>query len=109
MRQKKLKKYSLNGAIFLALLALPSKGSLQERKAEGGPRFGVSFPAELGPSALDGRVLLMISTDGSKEPRTQINDSPKTQQIFGIDVDGMKPGQQAFIDGSVFGYPRKSL
>jgi hypothetical protein len=39
----------------------------------------------------------------------QINDGPKTQQIFGIDVDGLKPGQQAFIDGSVFGYPGKSL
>src|SRR5262245_60161213 len=102
MRQKKRKKYSLYGAIFLALLALPSKGSLQGQKAEGGLRFGVSFSAELGPSALDGRVLLMISTDSSQEPRMQINDSPKTQQIFGIDVDGLKPGQQAFIYGCVF-------
>src|SRR5215468_12521687 len=109
MRRKKLKKYSIYLTVFLALLALPSKGALQGRKADSGLRFGISFPAELGPSALDGRVLLMISTDGSQEPRTQINDGPKTQQIFGIDVDGLKPGQPAFVDGAVFGYPRKSL
>src|SRR5262245_62574163 len=109
MRQQNLKKCSIYLIAFFALLALPSKGALQGRKAESGLRFGISFPAELGPSALDGRVLLMISTDGSQEPRTQINDGPKTQQIFGIDVEGLKPGQQAFIDGAVFGYPRKSL
>jgi Putative esterase len=109
MRQKNLKKCSIYIIAFFALLALPSKGALQGRKAESGLRFGISFPAELGPSALDGRVLLMISTDGSQEPRTQINDGPKTQQIFGIDVEGLKSGQQAFIDGAVFGYPRKSL
>ena len=52
MRQKKLKKYSIYLTVFFALLALPSKGSgaLQGLKAEGGLRFGVSFPAELGPS-----------------------------------------------------------
>src|SRR5262249_27223696 len=109
MRQKNLKKCSIYLIAFFALLALPSKGALRGREAESGLRFGISFPAELGPSALDGRVLLMIATDGSQEPRMQINDGPKTQQIFGIDVEGLKPGQQAFIDGAVFGYPRKSL
>src|SRR5262245_62361531 len=102
MSQKKLNKYCIYLIAFFALLARPSKVALQGRKAESGLRFGISFPAELGPSALDGRVLLMISTDGSQEPRMQINDGPKTQQIFGIDVDGLKPGQQAFIYGCVF-------
>jgi hypothetical protein len=109
MRQQKLKKYSLYFIVFVALLTMPSKGSLQARRASDGLRFAISFPAERSSLPLDGRVLLMISTDGSQEPRMQINDSPKTQQIFGIDVDGLKPTQQAFIDASVFGYPRKSL
>lgn len=39
----------------------------------------------------------------------QINDSAKTQQVFGIDVDGLKPGQRAVIDGGAFGYPVRSL
>jgi len=109
MRQPKLKKYSIYLTVFLALLALPSKGELKGQRAADKLRFAISFPAERSAAPLDGRVLLMISTDGSQEPRTQINDSPKTQQIFGIDVDGLKPGQQAFVDGAVFGYPRKSL
>ncbi|MGE0127307.1 MAG: alpha/beta hydrolase-fold protein [Blastocatellales bacterium] len=109
MRQQKLKKYSIYLTFFLALLALPSKGELKGQRAASELRFAISFPAERSAATLDGRVLLMISTDGSQEPRMQISDSPKTQQIFGVDVDGLKPGQQAFIDASVFGYPRKSL
>src|SRR5262244_833493 len=109
MNRQKAGKASAYLAIMIALLILPMKGELQERKPADKLRFAISFPAERSQSALDGRVLLMISTDGSQEPREQINDGPKTQQIFGIDVDGLKPGQQALVDGSVFGYPRKSL
>jgi hypothetical protein len=91
MNRRKVGKVSVYFSILLAFLVLPMKGHLQSADKI---RFAISFPAELGPSALDGRVLLMVSTDGSQEPRTQINDGPKTQQIFGIDVDGLKPGQQ---------------
>src|SRR5262245_14291667 len=109
MNHQKVGTASAYLAIMIALLILPMKGELQERKPADKLRFAISFPAERSQSALDGRVLLMISTDGSQEPRAQINDGPKTQQIFGIDVDGLKPGQPAFVDGAVFGYPRKSL
>src|SRR5215510_3939269 len=109
MNRREVGKAPVYFTILIALLVLPMKGEMQE----GGPadklRFAISFPAERSQTALDGRVLLMVSTDGSQEPRTQINDGPKTQQIFGIDVDGLKPGQPAFVDGAVFGYPRKSL
>ncbi len=71
--------------------------------------FAISFPVERSRAPLDGRLLLLISTDGSQEPRMQINDSVKTQQVFGIDVDGLKPGQRAVIDAGAFGYPVKSL
>jgi hypothetical protein len=51
----------------------------------------------------------MISADDSAEPRFQINDGPDTQLVFGIDVDGLGPGEQVTIDRSVFGYPLDSL
>jgi hypothetical protein len=51
----------------------------------------------------------MISTTDEKEPRFQIRSGLKTQLIFGIDVDGLKPGEEAVIDGNVFGYPLKSI
>ena len=58
---------------------------------------------------LDGRLLVMLSTDDKDEPRFQINESPKTQQIFGIDVDGLQPEQDAVIDATAVGYPIESL
>ncbi len=74
-----------------------------------GWRFAVSFPESNSKAALDGRVLLLISTDNSREPRLQINEDLNTQQVFGIDVDGLKPGQEAIVDDHAFGYPVRSL
>lgn len=109
MRQPQSNKVFVYLTVFLALLVLPQRGELQGQRTSANLRFAVSFPAERSQTTLDGRVLLLLSTDGAQEPRQQINDSPRTQQIFGIDVDGLKPGQQAVIDGNVFGYPVKSL
>src|SRR6185295_9374430 len=32
-----------------------------------------------------------------------------TQQVFGVDVDSLKPGAEAVVDASAFGYPLRSL
>ena len=71
--------------------------------------FSVSFPAERSAQPLDGRVLLVLSTDPSDEPRNQINDTPKSQMVFGVTVDGLKPGQPVIIDEKAWGYPIRSL
>lgn len=109
MKEMKLKRTSIYLASVLALFILPLTGEMKESGQGGQQRFAISFPAERSQAPLDGRMLLMVSADGSKEPRFQIDDSPKTQVIFGIDVDGLKAGQEALIDGSVLGYPLKSL
>ena len=72
-------------------------------------RFAISFPETSSREPLDGRILLLVSTDGSKEPRLQINEDLSTQQVFGVDVDGLKPGQETMVDPSAFGYPLRSL
>ncbi len=72
-------------------------------------RFGIFFTPERSQEPLDGRMLLMISTDEKREPRFQISDGPGTQLVFGIDVDRLKPGEIAVIDQRVFGYPLKSI
>jgi putative esterase len=107
MKPVKLRKPAII-AVFL-FFVLPIKGELNVKEQGGKLRFAISFPAERNKTPLDGRLLLMISTDGEKEPRQQIDSSPKTQQIFGIDVDGLKPGQDAYVEGEVLGYPVKSL
>src|SRR5262245_4462961 len=90
-------------AILLFLFAAAVSASADDL------RFAVSFPAERSKEPLDGRLLLLISNDPSAEPRFQIQTGPKTQLIFGIDVDGLAPGKDAMFDGSVLGYPLLSL
>src|ERR1051325_3886499 len=72
-------------------------------------KFQISFPATLNKGPLDGRLLLLISTSTEGEPRFQINEDLNTQQVFGVDVDGWKPGETRIVDQSAFGYPRRSL
>ena len=67
--------------------------------AAGGPTVNVTYPASLAAGPLDGRLLLLLSTDDKEEPRLQISDTELgTQQVFGIDVDGWKPGAVATFD-----------
>jgi hypothetical protein len=72
-------------------------------------RFTISFPTSSSTEALDGRLLLLVSTDDKREPRFQISEDPNTQQVFGIDVEALKPGQEAIVDANAFGYPVRSL
>ena len=72
-------------------------------------RFAISFPVERSAAALDGRLLLMISADTAGEPRFQLSAGAQTQLVFGIDVDGLAPGQDAIVDATAFGFPLRSL
>ncbi len=86
------------------VLVLPSLAA-----AQAGPCFSVSFSKALAEQPLDGRLLLVLSNDPSAEPRLQINDSLRTQIVFGMDVDAMRPGQAVIVGESAFGYPVRSL
>ncbi|MFC2156897.1 hypothetical protein ACFLT9_03595 [Acidobacteriota bacterium] len=99
----------LKGVLLLLCIVILVSCAGQKDQAESGLTFSVYFEEAASTEALDGRVLLMISTDDSREPRTQISDGPDTQLIFGVDVDGLAPGDKAIIDSSVFGYPMKSF
>ena len=72
-------------------------------------RFDIQFAKEKSAKPLDGRVLLMISTDDKAEPRFQINQGLNSQLIFGVNVDGLKPGESAVIDHCVLGFPLESI
>jgi hypothetical protein len=69
----------------------------------------ISFPAATSAKPLDGRLLLLLSNDPSDEPRMQINDTPKSQMVFGVTVDGWKPGDPIAIGDDAQGYPRAHL
>jgi hypothetical protein len=69
-----------------------------------GVNFSVQFAPELSSAPQDGRLLVLLSNDPSDEPRFQIGIGLESQMVFGVDVNGMKPGENIKID-SAFGYP----
>jgi hypothetical protein len=69
----------------------------------------VLFPASRSAKPLDGRVLLLLSNDPGAEPCMQIDDTPRSQMVFGVTVDGWKPGAPLVISDNAQGYPRASL
>ncbi|MEM7548492.1 MAG: hypothetical protein AAF363_02385 [Bacteroidota bacterium] len=71
--------------------------------------FSFSFDASLLEEPVDGRLLLLLSTDNSAEPRFQINDGPNTQLVFGQNIEGMEADQSIVFNSDQFGYPIKSI
>ena len=71
--------------------------------------FSVTLAPEHAREPLNGRLLLLLSVDPSKEPRFQIEEGTKSQQVFGIDAKEWKGGAPQVFDSNVLGYPRLSL
>ena len=89
--------FILLGVLLIILSCQQNQGTQESRLS-----FELSFPEERSSDPLDGRMLLLISNDESAEPRFQISDGPQTQLVFGVDVDGLDPGETAVIDREVF-------
>jgi hypothetical protein len=102
------------GAVCLALMAvypavwlIGAQGAQDQRHSA---RFEITFSPELSANPVDGRVYLLISTDGNQEPRFQVREEEaESQQIFGVDVNALAPGQGAAIGDDTLGYPARSL
>jgi hypothetical protein len=71
--------------------------------------FEISLPESAPEASYDGRVLLIIATDDSEEPRYQVSPDIDAAQIFGINVEGWKRGDVARIGEEVLGFPALSL
>jgi hypothetical protein len=95
--------------VLVCLAAVLIFGAASSAAPAGAPRFSVSFPKERSTQPLDGRLLLLLSTDPSAEPRMQINLSDKTQIVFGVDVEQLAPGQPFTVNDSAYGYPIRYL
>ena len=108
MRSMTLPRLFFLSVFLLGSLLFPQPAELKSESSTN-IRFAISFPETSSNEPLDGRVLLLVSTDNSKEPRFQINEDLNTQQVFGVDVDALKPGQEAVVDANAFGYPLSSL
>src|SRR6516165_10978837 len=99
--------FAIATCFFAATLASSSLPTCAQ--GENSPQFSISFSQQKSDQPLDGRMLLLLSTDPSEEPRMQINDTPESQMVFGIDIDGLEPGQAVVVDDKAWGYPIRSL
>jgi hypothetical protein len=70
-------------------------------------RFDISYPAAANSGPITGRVYLMITRDGTREPRLEIGRVGVP--FFGRDVEKLAPGQSAIIDGTDLGSPVANL
>ena len=93
--------------LTIALL-LPSAGADAQQPAAR-LRFAVTFPSERSAQPIDGRLLVLIATDTTSEPRLQMGSGLRTSAGFGIDVEGWRPGETRYVDGTAFGFPVRRL
>jgi hypothetical protein len=99
----------MTARLIAAVVALPLVLGAHTGGQAPSPRIAVNFSRERSATPLDGRLLFLVSTDSTAEPRRQIADGPETQLVFGTDVNGWAPGADVWVDGSAFGYPVRSL
>jgi hypothetical protein len=73
------------------------------------PKISITIPKTMENGPLNGRLLLLFSTNKAAEPRFQIEDGQGTQQVFGMDVQNWQPGTSISFDSQAFGYPVQQL
>ena len=74
-----------------------------------GTSFVVSFSPGVLDESSDGRLILILTKNDDEEPRFQVRPGVNAVQIFGVNVEGMHPGETILLDQNAFGYPNASL
>jgi len=94
-----------------ALSLLGVLGCTARQDAPRGTTFSVSFPASVGDAPVDGHVILLLSKDMTREPRTHVEEEEMLAVpfVFGLDVGALAPGHSAVLDDHAFGWPAAHL
>jgi hypothetical protein len=95
-------------AAVVILLAVPAESRFWEPAATCGLKFEILFSGKAHPGPLTGRVYLMLSRDGGREPRRQVRRAGGIP-FWGENVHNLEPGRAGVIDESSFGFPLKSI
>src|SRR5437763_3194857 len=78
--------------VILAPMRALFAGFLLAVAVNASPRIVIKLDPSTGTTPRDGRLIFIVSKDPNGEPRHQVTWGLQTQQIFGKDVDGWKPG-----------------
>ena len=94
-----------------ALGLLGVLGCTARQDAPKATTFSISFPASVGEAPVDGHVILLLSKDMTREPRTHVEEGEMLAVpfVFGVDVDALAPGHAVVLDDRAFGWPAAHL
>ncbi len=76
------------------------------------PAIQLSYPAAAAAGPLDGRLILILSTDlrqEAPEPRLATRSDYRAPQVFGFDLEGWAPDTPTPLGAEAFGFPVRSL
>jgi hypothetical protein len=92
------------------LITAIAAGSASGAPAKG-LEFAVSYPVSQSSASLDGRVILLLSRDLTREPRMHVeaNEPLAAPYLFGLDVEALAPGSIAVLNDNAFGWPAAHL
>ncbi len=104
----------LRACVVCALMVMSAApaGVRTSSPAQASGSFVVRLAGSVAKQPLDGRLLLLLSRerDPAREPRFQVSaTSLSSAQVFGIDVEALKAGDERTFDAGVLGYPLESL
>ncbi|WP_269714747.1 hypothetical protein [Caulobacter sp. NIBR2454] len=94
---------------MIRCLAIATAALVMTTGAARAETFRITAPANAPQGAYDGRVLLIMTADGSKEPRFQVDRDFRSAQIAGVDVEGLPRGGSVQIALDTVGYPARNL
>lgn len=95
--------------LMLGLITLVSSAAVAAPAI--GPEFAISYPASQNGGPLDGRIILLLSRDMTREPRTHVepNEPLSSPYLFGLNVDGLAAGADALLNDNALGWPAAHL
>jgi hypothetical protein len=93
------------------LITAFAAGSAAAAQPAGSFEFAVSYPVSQSSVPLDGRVILLLSRDLTREPRTHVeaNEPLAAPYLFGLNVEALAPGSIAVLSDNAFGWPAAHL
>ena len=96
---------------FAGLSLLLIAGCKPQVEGPKGISFALSFPENSAQEPQDGRLILLLSRDMTREPRTHASEDevPFAPYMFGMNVEGMAPGKPIDFDAHAFGWPAASM
>ena len=104
-----LMRFAAGAAMVCAMASSPPAGAAGA--VNRGNSFTINFAAARSPGPLDGRVILLLSRDFTREPRSHVaaEEPLASPYLFGLNVEGWVPGRAVVMDDAAFGWPSRRL